>query len=269
MIKHFVVLICAMLLSSQKSEWASLLEQLNEGLDASPQNRASEDLLKKYKEELAAIGSEWSKKNHEKTSKDYSEKKNTFYMAAIDQKSKDDFLTLEKSAELSSFDIDDAAIQSILTDATAYQFFNHGDPKTIAAEIAIGFCFYKALMAHYFLLQRGVPQKNIKKIFAVGPLIYHSLVWKFHVAVAVQAKGKVWVIDPLVKKVATLEEWKKELHTYSAENPYPRLRFYVTEPQKFLPHSKEYTLELIDHAKTKKYNPAFLAYLKKKGQPKN
>ncbi len=255
--------------SAQKSEWTGVVLQLNSDLAPSPQNKVNTDLLKFYKEELGAITTVWAKQNNDKTSKTYSEKKNMFFMKAVEQKNKDEFLGLQKSAAIASADIDEAFMQSVLNDASAYRFFDQTKTVIPTAEIAIGFCFYKALMVHYFLLQRGVAQKHIKKIFAVGPLVYQPLVWKFHVAVAVQAKGKTWVIDPLVKKLSTVEDWQKELQTYSAEKPYPRLRFYAVESQKFLPNSKEYTWELIDHKKTKKYNPEFLSYLKKKGQPKN
>ncbi len=255
--------------SAQKSAWTGFLSQLNSDLDPSPQNKVNIDLLKFYKEELSSITTEWAKQNNEKTSKTYSEKKNVFFMKAVEQKNKDEFFDLQKSAGAVSADIDEAFMQSVLDDATAYRFFDQTKTVPTTAEIAIGFCFYKALMVHYFLLQRGVAPKHIKKIFAVGPLAYQPLVWKFHVAVAVQSKGKTWVIDPLVKKLSTVEDWQKELQKFSAEKPYPRLRFYATEPQKFLPNSKEYTWELIDHKKTKKYNPEFLSYLKKKGQPKN
>ena len=255
--------------SAQKSAWTGFLLQLNSDLDPSPQNKVNIDLLKFYKEELISITAEWVKQNNDKASKTYSEKKNVFFMNSVEQKNKDEFLGLQKSAVVASADIDEAFMQSVLDDATAYRFFDQTKTVATTAEIAIGFCFYKALMVHYFLLQRGVAQKHIKKIFAVGPLVYQPLVWKFHVAVAVQSKGKTWVIDPLVKKLSTVEDWQKELQKYSAENPYPRLRFYATDPQKFLPNSKEYTWQLIDHKKTKKYNPGFLSYLKKKGQPRN
>ncbi len=279
MIKRFASVVSAMILcispgyakevSAQRSEWTGVLSQLNGDLDPSSKNNVNIDLLKFYKEELSSITKEWAKQNNDKTSKSYSDKKNTFYMNSVEQKNKDEFLDLQKSAATATADIDEAFMQSVLDDASAYRFFDQSKTVATTAEIAIGFCFYKALMVHYFLLQRGVAQKHIKKIFAVGPLVYQPLVWKFHVAVAVQANGKTWVIDPLVKKLSTVDDWQKDLQTYSAEKPYPRLRFYATEPQKFLPNSKEYTWELIDHKKTKKYNPEFLSYLKKKGQPKN
>lgn len=255
--------------TGEKQEWLSLINQLNEDLDASPQASVQQDLFKTYKDELSAINTEWTKLARDKNSKSYNQEKNTFYMESIQKKSQSDFTALQKASQTSTSEVSNTLLQSVLEEASDYSFINLGNPSTTAAEIAIGFCFYKALMVHYFLRQKGVSQKDIKKVFAVGPLIYPPLVWKFHVAVAVQSKGHVWVIDPLVKKVSTLEDWKKELQKFSAENPYPRLRFYVTDPQKFLPNSKEYSYDLISHTKTKKYNPAFLKYLKKKGQPTN
>jgi hypothetical protein len=255
--------------ASQKSEWLTILSKLNQNIDKSLASRLEANLLTTYKDELHLISEEWAKQNADKASKSYNEKKNIFYMNAVEQKNKNDFVSLQTAAERASSEVDEALMQEVLNDASAYTFLKTPSSVATVAEIAIGFCFYKALMVHYFLLQRGVAQKHIKKIFAVGPLFYQPLVWKFHVAVAVQAKGKTWVIDPLVKKISTVEEWQKELQTYSAEKPYPRLRFYIAEPQKFLPNSKEYTWELINHTKTKKYNPEFLSYLKKKGQPRN
>ena len=259
---------------SQKSEWLTVLSKLNQKGDPSSADLLNGSLLEAnllttQKDDLRGIGEDWAKQNIDKNSKSYNEKKNIFYMNAVDQKNKNDFVSLQNAAVSTSAEIDEALMQEILNDASAYTFLKTPSSAASVAELAIGFCFYKALMVHYFLLQRGVAPKHIKKLFAVGPLVYGPLVWKFHVAVAVQAKGKTWVIDPLVKKLTTVDEWQKELQKYSAEMPYPRLRFYVTQPQKFLPNSKEYTWELIDHPKTQKYNPAFLSYLKKKGQPRN
>ncbi len=279
MMKVFVLLVFVMLAgvplgvarttTAAPSEWTAIVGRLNEHLEQPPSNSSvSKDLLKLYKGELKLIQDAWVAQKIEKD-REYNKKKNTFYMNAIDQKNNESFVEVQKTATVSSATIDEAFMQSILDDATAYSFIDRTQPTTTEAEIAIGFCFYKALMVHYFLLQRGVAPKNIRKVFAVGPLVYQPLVWKFHVAVAVQANGKVWVIDPLVKRLASLEEWKTALQNFSAEKPFPRLRFFVTEPQKFLPNSNEYSLELIEHKKTKKYNPAFLKYLKKKGQLNN
>lgn len=46
----------------------------------------------------------------------------------------------------------------------------------------IGFCFARAVMVHYLLLENGIPQNRIAKIFAIGQLKYGAQFWDFHMA---------------------------------------------------------------------------------------
>ena len=154
--------------SSQKSEWLTILSKLNQDSDKSPAKLSEPSLLEAnllttHTDDLRIIGEEWAKQNADKTSKSYNEKKNIFYMNAVDQKNKNDFVSLQNAAESTSAEIDEALMQSILNDASAYTFLKTPSSAATMAELAIGFCFYKALMVHYFLLQRGVAQVHIKK----------------------------------------------------------------------------------------------------------
>ena len=51
-----------------------------------------------------------------------------------------------------------------------------------------------------------------------------------------------WVIDTLVDRVMQLEDWGKRISKLSIVEGGSDLRFYVSEPEKFLPSFGEYSL---------------------------
>jgi hypothetical protein len=107
----------------------------------------------------------------------------------------------------------------------------------------IGFCFARALLIHYLLLQNQVSQRDIFKIFAIGELKLEHQIWRFHVAVLLKTKQGPLVIDPLFEDPVPLAQWRLAIERLDIKTPFPRVRFYITDPRKFLPATGVYALE--------------------------
>jgi hypothetical protein len=100
-------------------------------------------------------------------------------------------------------------------------------------DVAIGYCFGRAMYAHLTLLQMGLSSESIRKIWAVGPLQARGddFTWGFHVATLAYTKEKGWVtIDTNEIKPEPVRDW---VSVYSARSVDGRVRFYVTDPSKF------------------------------------
>ncbi|MCB0393035.1 MAG: hypothetical protein KDD25_00665 [Bdellovibrionales bacterium] len=137
-------------------------------------------------------------------------------------------------------------LENKITMSQTAKTFNQGD--------VVGFCFARALAIHKWLLDEGVPQSSIAKIFTIGDLKVLDRVWKFHVAVAVrdQEYGAL-VIDPFHDEVKTLKEWMAINSSYGIKHPYSQVRFYITEPRKFLPSFAEYDPVQFENPLLKEY----------------
>lgn len=98
----------------------------------------------------------------------------------------------------------------------------------------IGFCFGRAAYVHIELLRRGVAAQNIAKVFVMGGLFVDNIGWDFHVAtIAQDESGTWWAIDSLFKAPLPLEDWMYEVAKWDANQKFPGLRFYFTQPTKF------------------------------------
>lgn len=118
----------------------------------------------------------------------------------------------------------------------------------------IGFCFGRALYAHYLLLKNGVAQQDLLKIFAVGDLFVNHQIWNFHMAIMIRdQKHGYLVVDPLQEKVLPYLEWMQATRKFSIKFPNSRIRFYVADPRKFMPAHGMYTVELLAHPVLKDY----------------
>jgi len=118
----------------------------------------------------------------------------------------------------------------------------------------VGYCFGRALLVHLFLLQAGVPQDDMLKIFNLGDLIVEKQPWKFHVAVLVKDAKAGWLaVDPLQGKAMPYEEWIAANKLYDVKKKLPRARFYTTDPRKFLPSFGMYDLKQLEDPVLKSY----------------
>ncbi|MDQ3233836.1 MAG: hypothetical protein M3Q07_18620 [Pseudobdellovibrionaceae bacterium] len=120
----------------------------------------------------------------------------------------------------------------------------------------IGFCFGRALLVHYFLLKAGVPQHHMAKIFTIGDLKVGATFWQFHVAVLLKTQAGYVIMDPLHPAPLPVQEWLRINENYSLKAPWLDVRFYITDPRKFLPASGKY-----EAAKMK--NPIYQDYFRR------
>ena len=127
-------------------------------------------------------------------------------------------------------------------------FKNHpviSDPASLKYDTPmrqIGYCFGRAAFAHWELLRRGVSPASIGKIFAIGGMFYERKGWSFHVATIVRSTEGGWlVIDSLQNQILTPQAWAKEVSKWAMNNDSSNLRYYFTDPLKFIPTAGAYT----------------------------
>lgn len=108
----------------------------------------------------------------------------------------------------------------------------------------VGFCFGRAAYVHLELLKKGVHQRDIAKIFAIGRLKYGGAFWNFHMATMLRdEKNQWWVIDAVVGDVRPVESWIAKAKSFSSRPDVPTVRFYTTDARKFQPAYGEYSSE--------------------------
>jgi hypothetical protein len=128
----------------------------------------------------------------------------------------------------------------------------------------IGFCFGRAALAHYLLLQNGVRPEHIAKIFIVGNLKYGSQIWEFHEATMVTGeRGMWWVIDPLFEKMLSHVQWMERAKQFDVKSLEPQLRFYVTDARKFQPSFGMYRTDYFLQPELRRYFSALVRSLGK------
>ncbi len=117
------------------------------------------------------------------------------------------------------------------------------------AQDHVGYCFGRAAYVHLKLSLAGLPQTEMVKLFALGKLRHTHQLWDFHVATAVLAKARPgaarawWVVDSLFSRPLPVEDWFKRVAQFSVLKRFSDVRFYATDPRKFLPVTGEYTVE--------------------------
>jgi hypothetical protein len=118
----------------------------------------------------------------------------------------------------------------------------------------IGFCFGRALLVHLFLLQAGVPQDDVVKVFNLGQLRVERQLWSFHVTVMVRdSRDGFLAIDPLQSAPLPYREWLELNARYDIKGRFSRARFYATDPRKFLPAFGPYAVAQLEDPVIKRY----------------
>ncbi len=257
-----LLLIAILMLScahKQDSSRVSVLKELNQ----EPENdqhslNLKKDLLAEYNLEKASWFEQLEKKKF--TRREY-KKRNLFLVEQARSANKEMFSELENlNSQKNKPVIPTEKLKKAFKKAAGYQFLSDSekrDPK----KLEIGYCFYRALLSHYYLLKMGVPQERIGKVWAIGTLVAPPVVWEFHVATFVFTGKKILVLDPMFEGPIGLKKWAKEITKLSGENPYPQLRFYASDPRKFLPNSGPYSKELMEHKKVNDKTQRLLRFL--------
>lgn len=133
-------------------------------------------------------------------------------------------------------DLSLSEIRAIQTSMGDHPVVGTAATKIYDPDLRVGFCFGRAAYAHFEFLARGVPAKDIAKIFAVGNLRHRGGPWRFHVATIVRDdSGRWWAIDSLQKEVLGVEAWMRAVSGMDLHPSAPTVRFYVTDPAKFQP----------------------------------
>jgi hypothetical protein len=118
----------------------------------------------------------------------------------------------------------------------------------------IGFCFGRAMLAHYWLLKEGIQQNDLAKIFLFGELMVNRQLWRFHVAVILRDKKDGFiVVDPLFEQVLPLQEWLQKTSDFDIKGKFSRAKYYVTDPRKFLPSFGMYHQTQLEDPHLRKY----------------
>jgi hypothetical protein len=106
--------------------------------------------------------------------------------------------------------------------------------------VEIGFCFGRAMFMHLMFLKMGVQKDSIKKIWAVGPMqTSDGITWGHHVATIVFSREQGWVVvDTNHANPLPVKDWMAH---YKAQNSDGKLKFYITEPEKFGIETVKYT----------------------------
>ena len=126
-----------------------------------------------------------------------------------------------------------------------------GDQRYQRPDSDTGFCFGRATYIHLTALKMGLQKESVLKIWAVGPMkssLNSEITWGYHVAALVYTKEGGWlVIDPNTYMPQSFEHWMGQMSQQSTDQ---RLRFYVTEAEKFSLYAGKYPRFLmgLDHA---------------------
>ena len=253
-----------------RSRWHQILLVLNQKPEAVlnsffPVNPSiyshslKDNLLMLNQQEMLAIKASWqalvgSPSPAEKRAA--REQANAYYRKKVEELNAPLFVSLKKASKnLGSANINYAKrAETALAKVQANSIANLENAGRYDSSGQIGHCFGRALLVHLFLLQAGVPQQHLAKIFNVGQLMVGQHLWRFHVAVMVSdSKYGFLVIDPLQKKPMPYEEWIAANAKYDIKGRYSRARFYVTDPRKFLPSFEMYNLAQLENPVLKPY----------------
>jgi len=209
------------------------------------------DLVKFYEQELQVA--------RKSLSKDLTPAKRQMELSLKMQKKNQEFLSeLKEWGTNSSMTLVQA--QNILNSIPKHPIIGNPGEKKYDPNHEIGYCFGRAAYVHLELLRQGVPAKSIGKIFVLGSLYREYRGWDFHLATIVKSSDGEWlVIDNLVEEVSLVPEWMKKISKWDRDSRNPSLRFYFTDPVKFLPLAGPYSKESLNNPI---YNNYFIDLLK-------
>lgn len=230
--------------NDKPSLWPRVIDYLNQNdvIDA----KTSVDLKELYRNELTDLDEQWLKKAG---SKNEPIKKHEFFYEQ---------LSLLNQHELSALPLSSAQDYQAIASAVIKKVEEHPSASSkntwgYDQSGQIGFCFGRALLAHYYLLKAKVLPKDILKIFALGDLLVGGQFWQFHVAMGVRDRSGLLIVDPLYGEVTSVENWMNNIKSLEIKHPLSRARFFITDPRKFMPTSGIYNLKEI-------LRPELLAY---------
>lgn len=232
---------CAM--SDKADPWPQIISFLTQGDPATPDVQV--DLLKRNQNELKDIASVCATQYASEINSCYASHINTLNQASLSG-----FVQHDISADAEQL----RKMQGVIDEIEAHPVTSSDAVHDFEDGTQIGFCFGRALMAHYLLLKADLQQVDMRKVFVIGELMVNRQMWNFHVAVMVRDSRSGWiVVDPLQRKPLSLSEWVTVMKSYDIKFPFSRTRFYVTDVRKFLPSSGVYDRDAFSHPSLRLY----------------
>lgn len=226
--------------------WFRPLRLLNQ--QSANKNFLYDDLNKIFAQESELIKNEWRNSRKNSLQKEFYFEKikalNENTLKPFSRNIKFDFASHPKANFYRQ--IIESINQNPITSIHSVYGYQYGDQ--------IGFCYARAMYAHWLLLKSGIAQDKIFKIFALGNFRWGATIWHFHVAVLVQDDELGFlVIDPLNQDIAQINDWTLMVARLEINSPWPRARFFITDPRKFMPQSGPYNLDQIKLAPIENY----------------
>ena len=97
-------------------------------------------------------------------------------------------------------------------------------------------------------MSKGIPQSHLAKIWTIGELRVDGQMWNYHVAILMRERQHGFVVvDPMHDKPLPYTQWIKINRGYGMKGSLSRVRFYITDPRKFLPASGLYDQKEFGH----------------------
>ncbi len=235
----------------------ALLQALNQSsteVVSYPVDR-DQDLVALNLQEVRQITHDWEVSAQDSVAnskRDKRDRKNRFFHTAV-SKLNAPLSSWIKSSSLGAVDRRSVA-QRVLAQALKHPIASIENTRFRKRSGEIGYCFGRALLVHYELLKAGIPQQDLVKFFALGELTVEKQHWRFHAAMGVRdPKEGILIVDPLFPEVRGVEEWMSEVAAYDIKRPLSRVRFYPTDPRKFLPSFGAYQKHQLTHSLVREY----------------
>lgn len=138
-------------------------------------------------------------------------------------------LSLQSSKDGAKSGLKAKEAKALYEEVTRHPIARLMNVKKYDPDSAMGFCFGRAMTAHFEALRMGVAKESIRKVYVVGAMkaLVGDIVWQFHVATAIKGTdGGWWVIDPFFGKVVKLEKWYERMYSHDKNGT---LRLYVSD----------------------------------------
>lgn len=121
-----------------------------------------------------------------------------------------------------------------------------------------GFCYGRAMIAHFIATQMGVAQKNMKKVWILGNLRSdNGFRWSYHVGLAIKSHGGLWVLDANhgLKRI-------RDFYLQFVEDTEATPLIFVTQPSRgTIDSSSQYRIESFNaKAGSENYNYGYFKH---------
>ncbi|RZA09614.1 MAG: transglutaminase domain-containing protein [Proteobacteria bacterium] len=101
---------------------------------------------------------------------------------------------------------------------------------------SLGFCWGRAMAMHLKALGAGLPNRSVRKLWAVGDLKNAGTEWRYHVTTLVRHEDGSWyAVDPIFGRPLKADEWF--LRMRSEFDAQKTMRIYSSPASRFSPNT--------------------------------